>query len=216
MIIKKYFHSCLLVEENGKRLLFDPGYYSFIENKIKPADIGPVDLIIYTHNHQDHIYLNALKELLKLKSAQIITTQEISDLLLKEGIESRTVKAQESFLVEGFNIKTFTAQHGSIPGALPENIGFLVNGKLLHPGDSLEVENISGCEVLALPITAPWLRYVDSIEFAKKFKPKTVIPIHDAIVKDFVLEGAYKTYNTFLEPDNIKFNPLGLDERLEI
>lgn len=34
MKIMKYLHSCLIVETNGVRKLFDPGKFSFFESKV--------------------------------------------------------------------------------------------------------------------------------------------------------------------------------------
>jgi L-ascorbate metabolism protein UlaG (beta-lactamase superfamily) len=62
MQIKKYLHSCILIEESGKKLLFDPGAFVFIEGKFKPEEIVPVDVVVVTHSHPDHFFPEALKE----------------------------------------------------------------------------------------------------------------------------------------------------------
>ena len=71
MKIYKYLHSCLVLEENGKRLLIDPGAFSFLEGLLKPEDIGPVDAILLTHQHLDHYYPDALKIILGLRAARL-------------------------------------------------------------------------------------------------------------------------------------------------
>lgn len=216
MTIKKYLHSCLCVEESGKRLLFDPGLFSFIEGTITPEDIGPVDVIIYTHKHADHLDLPALKKILAMKRAVIVTHQEIGDALQKEGISHERIEVREKHTVEGFAIESFTAPHGPIPTEIPHNLAYLINGTLLHPGDSLHVEGVDHVDVLALPTFAPWLRAVDAITFAQSLTPKIAIPIHDAFIKDFALERLYPLmYTPKLAETGIDFKPIGVGQEID-
>ena len=62
MRITKYIHSCLLLEEDGHKLLFDPGKFSFVEGLVKPAQFNDVETIAISHEHPDHIDIDALKE----------------------------------------------------------------------------------------------------------------------------------------------------------
>lgn len=216
MTIKKYLHSCLCVEENGKRLLFDPGPFSFIEGTIKPEDIGPVDVIVYTHKHADHLDLPALKKILAMKKAVIVTHQEIGEVLQKAGISHERIEAREKHTVEGFAIESFTAPHGPIPTEIPHNLAYLINERLLHPGDSLHVQGVDHVDILALPTFAPWLRAVDAIAFAQSLTPKVAIPIHDAFIKDFALERFYPLmYGPKLADAGIEFKPIGFGQEVE-
>ena len=56
MKIKKIGHCCLIIEENGKRIMTDPGFWT-MEEQIKEKNI---DLIIITHEHNDHIHFESL------------------------------------------------------------------------------------------------------------------------------------------------------------
>jgi L-ascorbate metabolism protein UlaG (beta-lactamase superfamily) len=75
MIVQKFYHSCILLEENGRRLLFDPGTFSFMDT-LRPEDIGVVDVIILTHQHQDHYFPEALKKIISLGKTTIFTHEE--------------------------------------------------------------------------------------------------------------------------------------------
>ena len=185
MIIRKFLHSCILVEENGKKLLFDPGTFSFLEKKLKPEDLGLVDVIVLTHLHPDHYFPEALKTIISLKPATIVTHEEIGKLLKEEGLSCETIKAGETKQVAGFTIEAFEAPHGCLPMPIPHNLAYLINGKILHPGDSFEIKDLKPCEVICLPLAGPWATLTEAVNFAKKMKPKTVIPIHDGIIKDF-------------------------------
>jgi L-ascorbate metabolism protein UlaG (beta-lactamase superfamily) len=60
MKITKIGHCCLLIEEKGLRILTDPGAWSEAQNELKN-----IQLILITHEHQDHFYLDSLKQVLK-------------------------------------------------------------------------------------------------------------------------------------------------------
>ena len=217
MMIKKFLHSCILVEENGKKLLFDPGAFCFIEKKIRPEDIGTVDVIILTHKHLDHYYTEALKTFFNLnKDTKLIANRETGELLKQEGLKHETINAMDKKDIEGFSIEAFEAPHGEIPGALAHNLAYFVNNKFLHPGDSFYVKGLSNCKILALPLAGPWATQMAALNFAKKLKAKKVIPIHDAIIKDFSLERLYMFSAQDLEKSKISFHPLKLDEILEV
>ncbi len=216
MIIKKYLHSCILVEENGKRLLIDPGLFSFVENKLKPEDIGAVDVILLTHKHPDHYYPEALKILARQSDVKILTNSEIAGLLKNENLGCEVVRHSEIYKAADFTIQAFDATHGPIPVATPHNIAFLINNSFLHPGDSLSVPASVACDVVALPVSAPWLRLVDALEWARQMKPRKVIPIHDAIMKNFMLERIYAMSKENLEKAGISFHPLTLTDALEV
>ncbi len=214
MIISKYFHSCLLVEENGRKLLIDPGAFSFIEKEIKPEDIGTVDVIVITHKHPDHYFPDALR--IHAKNAVIIADGEICALLAKEGIAHETITEGEIKTIAGFTIQALEAPHECIPAEIPHHLAFLINKKLLHPGDSLSVAGAHTCKILALPVAGPWLKLTDALAFAKKLAPAHVIPVHDAIIKDFMLLRIYAMCQNALEKESIAFHPLRLGDALEV
>ncbi|HEY4496927.1 MAG TPA: MBL fold metallo-hydrolase [Candidatus Paceibacterota bacterium] len=216
MIIKKFLHSCLLLEKDGKKLLIDPGSFSFVEGKIKPEDIGPVDIILITHQHTDHYFPEALKKILSLKEPKIITSDEIGALLTGEGIKYHAIFDGDEIDIDGFNIKAINAAHGLTPTLPPHNFAYLIDGKLLHPGDSMSVSNDIKCDVLALPISAPWARMIDLLEFGAKFNASKIIPIHEKILADYWIPRAYDISRSYLEKKGKEFYPLEIGESLEI
>jgi len=136
--ISKYLHSCVLIKEGENRLLIDPGFFSFVEQKIKPEDIGDADIILLTHKHLDHYYPEALKVISK-SGAKIICNREISEIAKTDGLISETIENGETIAVNNFSIKAISARHGDIPASVPENSAYFINGKILHPGDSFAV-----------------------------------------------------------------------------
>lgn len=205
MTIKKFLHSCILLEKDGKKLLFDPGAFSFIEGKLKVEDIGAVDAILITHNHVDHYDPQVLKDLQKLGTAKIYTILEISELLIKEGLESEVLEPGTTVQIVGFEVKILLAKHEPLPISCPFNVAYLIDGTILNPGDSYNPEGVSTCETLLLPIAGPWATLIGAMSLVDKVKPKKVIPIHDAIIKDFMLERMYGMLKKVLDEKGIEF-----------
>ncbi|MFH0853399.1 MAG: MBL fold metallo-hydrolase [bacterium] len=217
MTIQKYLHSCILLQEGDTKLLFDPGKYCFLEKKITPADIGEVDIIVLTHQHADHYWPEALHELVAMHQPRIICSEEIGELLKEEDLEYEVIQNEEKKEIGDFTIQAFEAEHGPLPVPICHNFAFLINGKFLHPGDSYSVRGVDKCEVLALPIAAPWSKLVDPIEWVKRLRPGKVIPIHDAYLKDYSRQGTfYKLAGQIFEQEKIDFQPLELGDKLDI
>ena len=87
MKISKHLHSCLLVEEQGKTLLFDPGIFTYQEKALDLSKLEKLDYILITHDHPDHMHLPFLQELItKFPSAKIITNNAIVEPLAKQNI----------------------------------------------------------------------------------------------------------------------------------
>ncbi|MBI4133253.1 MBL fold metallo-hydrolase [Candidatus Uhrbacteria bacterium] len=211
MIIQKFLHSCLLLEKDGRRLLIDPGSFCFVEGRVKPEDIGAVDAILISHQHQDHFDPVALKKFVAFGPTQIVTIQEIGELLQKEGLPHEPIGFGETKSIAGFSVRALEAAHGALPIEIPHNAAYVIDEALIHPGDSYELRDLS-CDTLALPIAGPWARLVDAVAVVERVKPKRVIPIHDIIIKDFMLERMYGMLSTRLEKLNVEFRPLGLGE----
>ncbi len=211
MKITKYIHSCLLIEEDGQRLLMDPGTFSFIEKKVAPEDFTNIHAILITHEHGDHVSPEAVKIISQRNPSAIVyvNSEKTAEIVRGAGIEAVEVFKEGERNVVGFHVRGVLAQHEAIPFPAPENTAYIINKKLLHPGDSYDpvLEN-HRMEILALPLTAPWGTWNDAIAFAIRQKPKIAIPIHDGFVKDFFLESRYAGTAKLLEKEGIEFKPL--------
>lgn len=215
MTITKYLHSCIMLEGDGYRLLIDPGRYAFIENKLKPEEIPAPDIILLTHSHGDHYDPAAAATIARPKHAEFIVPAGFQEQL-PEGREVYEADDSDELQRGPFVIKPIDAPHEELPQPVPTNIAYLINDRFLHPGDSLRV-NVERIEVLALPVSAPWMRSIDGIDFAKRLRPRIVIPIHDASVKDFSLLTLYeRNFGPHLAKLGIDFRPLGLGESLDL
>lgn len=198
MKITKLGHSCLLVEMPApvnRTLLIDPGMFS----DVNIDSLEYLDDIVITHEHPDHCKLETIQKLVaKFPKVRIKTPATLVPKL--EGI-SVTTDA-----VEG--VEPFAATHEGHPPFLnpPENVGVHYLGKLTHPGDSHSFVNT--CEILALPITAPWGSVDSAVQLALKLKPKHILPIHDWHWRDEAREEMYKWVAPVFEAAGITFHSL--------
>ncbi|MNH21308.1 hypothetical protein D3C85_1486510 [compost metagenome] len=92
------------------------------------------------------------------------------------------MQAGEKVSVGEFQLEFFGGQHASIHDSLARipNLGVLINNLLYYPGDSLFVPGVT-VDTLALPVTAPWLKIGEAMDFMVAIRPRIAFPTHDAI-----------------------------------
>jgi L-ascorbate metabolism protein UlaG (beta-lactamase superfamily) len=93
-------HATVLLQVDGVNILTDPIWskrtspISFIGPKrvhrptIRFEDLPPIDIVVVSHNHYDHLDIPTLKKLSNKYSPKILVGLKNGDLLKKEGIEN--------------------------------------------------------------------------------------------------------------------------------
>lgn len=191
MRITKLEHSGIVIENNGKRIVFDP-----VEFEQKIPELENVVAIIITHKHSDHFSPEILTKILNdNKEAKIYTTNDTAPLInqtVSLTNQVAIVKAGDSYEIDGFKLDFFGKDHAAIiPGQIPcENIGAVINDTIVNPGDSFDLPNEKPT-ILFVPASAPWLKTIESMNYIEKAEPKFVIPFHDAL-----LSSIGKTFNS--------------------
>ena len=210
MKITKFGHCCLLIEENGVRILTDPGTYSMQQSEVKN-----IDFVLITHEHADHLHIESLQALLKNNpQAKVITNKSVGALLEKENIAFSIVEDGQNsdangVLIEGFG-KDHALMHTSIPPI--QNTGYFIADKLFYPGDAFTNPG-KQVEVLALPVAGPWMRLLEAIDYAVEVKPKICFPVHEGILKQ--PGSTHAIPPKVLESEGIKFMVMEIDKEYE-
>lgn len=178
MQITKFAHSCVLVENDGVRVLFDPGNFS-----TGFEDVTGLTAVLVTHQHPDHLDLDRLPTLLdRNPDARVFTDADSARKLSETGIDAQAVEPGDSLDV-GTPITVHGGRHAVIHPDIPgiSNVGYFVDGRFYHPGDSFDVPDVE-VEILGLPTGAPWLKLSEAIDFLRAVEPDTAIPIHEAVL----------------------------------
>lgn len=210
MKITKFGHCCLLIEENGVRILTDPGSYSTQQSEVKN-----IDFVLITHEHSDHLHIDSLKALLKNNpKAKIITNKSVGALLEKENIAFSPIEDSQNFDASGVLIEGFGKDHALMHSLIPpsQNTGYFIANKLFYPGDAFTNPE-KQVEILALPVAGPWMRLLEAIDYALEAKPKICFPVHEGILKQ--PGSTHSIPPKVLELKGIKFVALEIDKEYE-
>ncbi|MCL5667219.1 MAG: MBL fold metallo-hydrolase [Patescibacteria group bacterium] len=200
MKITKIGHCCLVIKDQGKTVLTDPGIFSDGQNKITG-----IDIVLITHEHQDHLHIDSLKIILQNNpQAAVVTNSGVGKLLDKENIPYQLLEDGNKKMFDGLLIEAFGNEHANIyPSILKvQNTGYLISKRLYYPGDAFTMPG-KQVEILALPVIGPWLHIAEAINFALAIRPKYAFPVHDGFLK---FGGPfYNIPKGIIEPQGIKF-----------
>lgn len=207
MTIKKFGHCCLLIEIDGIKILTDPGNFTTAQN-----DATDVDIVIITHEHQDHLHAESVKEIVKKNpNAAIVTNSAVGKQLDAAGVPYTVLEGRATATIKGVAIEAFDCKHEEIfeDFGQVQNTAYLIGEKLLMPGDAY-CEIGKPVEILALPIAGPWCRLPDAIRYAIRIKPKFAFPIHDGNLDWSRGAGiTHRIPEQVLKSHNIDFRPMG-------
>ena len=181
MKITKYNHACLGVDEQGQKLVIDPGSWT--------SDFGTLEnivAVVVTHNHPDHLNMN---NLMRIKQAnpevQFFGAAEVAqDASI---LHMATVTGGQTIEVGAFTLQFFGEMHALIHTSfppVPHNVGVFVSNSLYYPGDSFTIPTGVEVQTLAAPVSAPWLKIAETIDFVTAVKPQRCFATHNAILSE--------------------------------
>jgi L-ascorbate metabolism protein UlaG (beta-lactamase superfamily) len=150
-------HTTFLIQTDGLNILTDPVWYeraspfawSGPKRRRPPGvaldDLPPIDLILLSHNHYDHLDVATLQKLYQVHSCKIITALGVDLYLKNKGIANviATDWWDEISITPTFKIQCVPAQHFSARGMFDRNAtlwcGFVVKARssnLYFAGDT--------------------------------------------------------------------------------
>lgn len=180
MRLTKFGHACVRLEQDDRVLVIDPGTWSEAQ-----ALDGASDVLV-THEHADHIDVDKLVTAREANPALTVYTHAVlaKELAVLDGAVT-TVAVGQSFTAAGFSVSVVGGEHAEIFDGLPgcANVGFIVDGNVYHPGDSVFVPG-EKVETLLVPASAPWLKLREALDFVRAVAPGRAFPIHDGMLNE--------------------------------
>ena len=226
MRITYYGHSCLLVEGNGKKVLFDPFLSGNPNAGISPSEVKP-DAIILTHAHDDHF--GDCIEIAQANRCPIIATFELAAYCAQRGVETHAMNTGGSFRFDGYKVKFTQAYHtssirdGDTYLYAGEPVGVLLTMEdktIYHAGDTALFGDMkligerNRVDIAALPIGDNYtMGPEDAAVAAQWVGAKSVIPIHYNTFPAIRQDPEY--FASLLRQSNIGCHPLKPGESLE-
>ena len=179
-------HSCIVFQRDGATLVVDPGVFS------DPAAAAAADAVLITHEHADHVMVEPLAAALGgADDVHVWAPQGVVEQLADAGADRAGLHVAtpgDAIDVAGFQVQVLGGEHAVIHpdfGRL-DNVAYLVEGVVLHPGDSLTPPpDGSAVEVLLAPVAAPWLKLSEAADYVRAVGAPRTVPIHDAILSEF-------------------------------
>jgi L-ascorbate metabolism protein UlaG (beta-lactamase superfamily) len=179
--LTKYTHACVRLERDGAVLVIDPGKFS------EPESLDGVDAVLITHEHMDHLDVDQLADALaKRPSVAVFTHPDVVPKLGALDGAITTVQSGQSFQAAGFAVRAYGGLHAEIHPDVPRvvNLGFLVEDSVYHPGDSFDVPDGVHVDTLFVPISGPWLKLSESVDFIRAVAPRRALALHDCLLSD--------------------------------
>jgi L-ascorbate metabolism protein UlaG (beta-lactamase superfamily) len=177
MKVTKLGHCCLVIEIRGVRFLTDPGSYTTLQNEAQN-----IDCVVISHEHTDHLHVESVKTILKNNpKAIVVSNDSVGKILTKENIPFTKVADGENFTIKDVTISGHGLKHAPIYKEYEqvENTGYFFDDKLFYPGDALTIPEQS-VDILAFPVTGPWIKISEAMDYALAVKPRVAFPVHDA------------------------------------
>ena len=180
MRLTKLEHACVRLEKDGATLVVDPGAFG------GESVLDGVNAVLITHEHFDHVVPERLQAALAANpDLQVWTTATLAGQFPDAAGRVHAVGHGDSFTAASFSVHVYGSEHAVLHQDIPivENVGFMLDGEVFHPGDALTVPE-DPVSTLLLPVSAPWLKLSEMIDYARQVAPRRGYAIHDALLSD--------------------------------
>ncbi|GAA2309345.1 MBL fold metallo-hydrolase [Nonomuraea roseoviolacea subsp. roseoviolacea] len=187
MRLTKFGHACVRLEKDGRGLVIDPGMMTPEAEALSGAEA-----VLITHQHFDHFDPDRLRAAVAERPSLAVYTCPGVALELPDLAEHVTVvRDGDTFSAAGFQVNVVGEKHHlSHPDVPPvDNVGFLVDDEVFHPGDAL---TLLDAPTVLVPGQAPWMTVPDLIAYVRKLSPPRAYAVHDGLLNDWglrVLDG---------------------------
>lgn len=190
--------------------MLDPGGFT------DPGAVDGATGILITHEHADHLDVGNLRA----TDAPVFTIEAVATQIRAQApdvAERTTVVRPGQDIDPGVPTRVVGEKHAVIHPELPhfDNSGYLISlgdQRVYHPGDALTIPDgpDQPVDLLLLPVSAPWLKVSECIDFARDVGARRSLAIHDAIYSEAGLGIADSHLGRFLgerELDYVRLQP---------
>ena len=196
LVISFLGHASLMLSWNDKIIHVDP-----VSCEANYKMLPGADMILITHDHDDHMDLNAV-QCVKTAATKIVGTpgveKHLHGIVVMENGETRVVDGLKIEAVAAYNIK-----HMRAPGMPlhPKGIG---NGYVVTLGDKRvyfagdtenipEMKELKDIDIAFLPMNLPYTMTPEMVaDAARAFYPKILYPYHQGETDTAKLVGLLK------------------------
>jgi L-ascorbate metabolism protein UlaG (beta-lactamase superfamily) len=178
MRLTKLGHACVRLEKDGAVLVIDPGAFSGDDA------LTGANAVLITHEHFDHVVPGKLREAMAADPGlEVWTTAALAEQVTGLGARVHAVTHGDTFTAAGFDVHAYGSEHAVLHQDIPlvANTGFMIDGEVFHPGDALTVPE-DPVRTLLLPVSAPWLKLSEMIDYGRAVAPQRGFAIHDALL----------------------------------
>jgi L-ascorbate metabolism protein UlaG (beta-lactamase superfamily) len=182
MELTKHAHACVTFDKTGGHLLVDPGTFSPNAAEL----VADTNTILITHEHFDHLDEAIITAALAARpELRVYGPSAVVGRWRDRVGQVSSVGDGDRFEAEGFEITVFGDLHAIIHPDIPqvENVGFLIDGRVFHPGDSYYVPPVL-VPTLLLPTSGPWTSFGQAADFVRGVGPENVVQIHEAMLSE--------------------------------
>ena len=206
MRLTKLGHACVRIEHDGAVVVVDPGVFTDLEG------LDGTGAVLVTHEHPDHYD----PERLRRTGGPILTIDAVAARIREDAPDLAervtVVVPDQRFEAAGLPVRAVGELHAVIHPELPRfhNSGYVLQvgeRKVYHPGDALTAPG-EDVDVLCVPVSAPWMRASEAIDFARGVRAPHNLAIHDRVYSEAGLGIVDGHMDAFLPQEGLAYSRL--------
>ncbi|MFE3524943.1 MBL fold metallo-hydrolase [Streptomyces sp. NPDC059161] len=204
MKLTKHVHACVTVTKGDAKIVIDPGTFT----PDAAQAVAAADAVLITHEHFDHFDEDLIARSLETRpELRVYGPASVVERWSARRGQVTAVAAGDNVAVAGFDVSVFGDLHASIHRDIPRvaNVGYLVDGRLYHPGDAYHVPD-APVDTLLLPTSGPWTKLGDAADYVREVAPNSLIQIHEVMLGPIGQQSTAR----FLSPEMLTEVPLAI------